>query len=994
MTACCFSFQETDFVCFDGGRDDFNNYNVDELLKSLQETIANEGETESSYPGTQPAEGIEKDKEAEQTDRGKSLGALETDNLERSDEEKENLVLTDKIDNSHTEGTENTGEDSSVSSHKENSQGDEIAHEHLKGMLHGKLKGLESENTKNTSIPQGETSQLDQENEVNAYTLLNRELSVNLKTKFGSTADAIVSDDEVTRLVTSLEDDSNEDLSINPHNEEEEPEFADQSVGIPLLSFMAEDEITSPVRLEDDGNNDVESQYHKPDEDGKGATKLNNQRDSGEECGSDAFILKDAFSKSRNLGGSVSVDRSESKQTEEKQEEVVLISKREATAQPEDLSKQLLGKEPVGTGDLGSKEKANKTEQLEEQLTDGTESHSAALKGIAVPDPHPLPSPGSALESKSFLKNKEDASEPFDDDINKSPEGVPLASIEKSEKQFEDNTLEESLESDLKYKRPWEKTVEKGEAENKPPVDVSAKPLEEVKNASQDDLGDIDLLRQKVEHEMPVVEKQLLKHEEDLKQVGKIDHENKNPASSNKELEIKKRKLKETPAEKGDPSSSGAVEQPRPWENETEYSEADVNEKLSRNPGKMPVFKESTEKSSREEKSKSATQNTNTDNLTRQGTAHPEGAGSDRNLGKDLAEETTQRAELQSEEPHAADDPDLKQVNDELLEDENAASAKLSQARAANAQGNTLGGENTNPELEGLSEAVSGTPNPTYKTGEEANSFPKEDKTIKMQSAIWNKEVDVSVRKDAKLDEMQHVMEADDESSEPEEPSAVGEHNFQSPHTEDSNDLDQRTDHLPEGISQKDSKEVQNLEQTRNDPQQSSSVPSPADSSEATSDMVTDFSESVKQLSIMREFLDEKHVMRLQKYLGLQHVVRVEAMFHDMKVEMELACKSSHNNEDIEKALDEILEFSESSIMDVVGKVLDSRVAENKEEVVKEMDLYDEESALMDDIQELMYSLRSKYSSAGESVALASALEQEDDQLHFQGRMLNQLINR
>uniref|UniRef100_A0A8D2M747 Transport and Golgi organization protein 1 homolog n=1 Tax=Zonotrichia albicollis TaxID=44394 RepID=A0A8D2M747_ZONAL len=975
---------ETDFVCFDGGRDDFDNYNVDELLKSLQDTIANEGETESSDPGTKPAEGIEKDKEAEQTDRGKSLGALETDNLEQSDEE-ENLVLTDKVVNSHTEGTENTGEDSSVSSHKENSQGDQIAHEHLKGMLHGKLKGLESENTKNTSIPQGETSQLDQEKEVNAYTLLNRELSVNLKTKFGSTADAIVSDDEVTRLVTSLEDDLNEDLSINPHNEEEEPEFADQSAEIPLLSFMAKDEITSPVDLEDDGNNDVESQYHKPDEDAKGATKLNNQRDNGEECDSDALILKDAFSSSRNSGGSVSVDRSESKQTEEKQEEVVLISKREApaTTQPEDLSKQFLGKEPVGTGDLDSKEKANKTEQLEEQLPDETESHSAALKGIAVPDPHALPSPGSAPESKSFLKNKEDDSEPFDDDINKSPERVPLASIEKSEKQFEDNTSEESLESDLKYKRPWEKTMEKGEAENKPPVDVSAKPVEEVKNASQDDLVDIDLLRQKVEHEMPVVEKQLLKHEEDLKQLGKIDHENKNPASSNKELEIK-RKLKETPAEEEDPSYSGAVEQPRPWENETEYSEADVNE--TRNPGKMPVFKESTEKNSPEEKSKSATQNTNTDNLTRQGTAHPEGAGSDRNLGKDLAKETTQRAELQSEEPHAEDDPDLKQVDDELLEDENAASAKLSQARAANAQGNTLGGENTDPELEGLSEAVSGTPNPTYRTGEETNSFPKEDKTISMQNAsvIWNKEIDISVRKDAKLDEMQHVMEADEESSEPEEPSAVDEHNFPSPHTEESSDLDQRTDHLPEGILQKDSKEGQNLGQTRNNHQQSASVPSPTDSSEATSDMVTDFSESVKRLSIMREFLDEKRVMRLQKYLGLQHVVRVEAMFHDMKVEMELARKLSHNNEDIEKALDEILEFSESSIMDVVGKVLDSRVAENKEEVVKEMDLYDEESALMDDIQELIYSLRSRYSSAGESVPLASPPEQEDDQLHIQ----------
>ncbi|XP_063247154.1 transport and Golgi organization protein 1 homolog isoform X2 [Prinia subflava] len=981
---------ETDFVCFDGGRDDFDNYNVDELLKSLQETTANEGETESSDPETKPAEGIEKENEAEQTDRGKSLGALETDSLERSaEEEKENLALTDKVGNSLTEGTENTGGDSSVNSHKENSQGDQIAHEHLKGMLHGKLKGLESENTKNTSIPQGETSQLDQENEeVNAYTLLNRELSVNLKTKFGSTADAVVSDDEVTRLVTSLEDDLNEDLSINPHNEEEEPEFADQSAEIPLLSFTAEDEITSPVDLEDDGNYDVESQNHEPDEDAKGATKLNNQRDNGEEPDSDASVLKDAFSKSKKSGDSESADRSESKQIKEKQDEVVLINKREApaTTQPEDLSKEPLGEEPVGVGDLGSKEKANKTDQLEEQLTDGTESHSAALKGTAVPDPHALPSPGSALESKSFLKKKEDASEPSDDDINKSPDRVPLAPVEKSEKQFEGGTLEESLESDLKHKRSWEKTMEKGEAENKLPVDVPAKAMEEVKNASQGDLGDTDLLRQKVEHGVPAVEEELLRHEEDFKKAGKIDHENKNPASSNKELEIKKRHMKETPVGGEDPSYSGTVEQPRPWENETEYSEADVNENLSRNLGKMPLFKESTEKSSPEEEVKSTTQNSNTENLTRQGTAHPEDAGSDRNLGKDLAKETTQRAELQSEEPDAGDDPDLRQADDELLEDENAASAKLSQARAATVQDSTLSGENTNPELEGLSEAVSGTPNPTSKTEEETNLFLKEDKTNSMQNAseTGNKEVDASVRKDAKLDDMQHVMEADEESSDPEGPSVLEENNFTSPHTEDSNDFDQRKDHLPEGVSQQDSKEVQNSEQMRNYHQHTVPAPSPADSSEAPRDTVTDFSESVKRLSIMRAFLDEKRVMRLQKYLGLQDVVRIEAMFHDMEVEMELARKASQNNEDLEKALDEILEFSESSIMDVVGKVLDSRVAENKEEVVKEMDLYDEESALMDDIQELIYSLRSKHSSAGESVPLASPPEQEDYQLHIQ----------
>ncbi|KAM9297194.1 transport and Golgi organization protein 1 homolog [Morus bassanus] len=983
---------ETDFVCFDGGRDDFDNYNVDDLLKSLQETRANEGETESSDPGTKPAEGIERDEEIEQIDTEKSLDALETDDLELSTEEDEEaLTMTEEVDSSLTEGTENTGGDSSLNSHKENSQGDQIAHEHLKGMLHGKLKGLESENTKNTSIPQGETSQLDKESEeVNAYTLLNRELSVNLKTKFGSTADAVVSDDEVTRLVTSLEDDFNEDLSINTHDAEEEPDFADQSEETLLLPFMSDEEIASPADLDDDENDDTESQNHELDEDAKGATELNNQRDNQEEHDSDPLILKDAFSKSKKLGDGINVDRFESQQTKEKQDEVMLISKRAvpATTQPEDLSKELLRKEPVGGGDLGSKEKTNEAENFEEQLTvDGTESHTEEWKSTPVPDPHVLPSPGDDLESKPLVKSKQDALKPPVGDINKSPERVPLAQIEKDEKKFEDDTLEEVLESDFRHKKLWEKTKEKGRAEDKPSVDVPAKPVEEVKNASRSDLGDTDLLKEKVEHGMPIAEKELLRHEEDLKRTWETDRERQKNTSLNKEPAIKRGNMIETPAGKGDPSHSGAVKQPRPWENETEYSEADMKEELSRNLGKMTAVEESVAKSSPEEKSKSTTQNTNTENLTQQGTAHSEDADSDRNLGTNLSKEKIRRAELQSEEPDAEDDPDLKQVEEELLEDENAASAKLSQAKAENVQGDTLNDKSTNPELKVRSDAVSGTANPTYETGDETNSFSREaKKPISMQDAseTGNKEVDVPVSEDAKSDEIEHVVEDDEESSEAEEPPAVEERNFQSPDTEDNNDFNQGKDHLPEGISQKDSKEVQNVEHTRNDHQQSAHFPSPADSSAATNDTVTDFSESVKRLTIIRDFFDEKHVIRLQKYLGLQHMVRIEAMFHDMKVEMELAQKASRNNEDLEKALDQILEFSESSIMDVVGKVLDSRVAENKEEVVKEMDLYDEESALMDDIQELIYSLRSKYLSASESAPLAPIPELEDDQLHIQ----------
>ncbi|XP_061847457.1 transport and Golgi organization protein 1 homolog isoform X2 [Colius striatus] len=975
---------ETDFVCFDGGRDDFDNYNVDELLKSLQGTMANEGENESNDPGTEPTEGISRDEEVEQVNTAKSHDTLQTDSLEQSTEDDKEAPRHEEIDSSITEGTETTGGDSSASSHKENSQGDQIAHEHLKGILHGTLKGLESENTKNTSIPQGDTSQLDKENEeVNAYTLLNRELSVNLKTKFGSTADAVVSDDEVTRLVTSLEDDFNEDLSINPHDAQEEPDFADPSEEIPLLSFMAEEEITSPVDSEEVENHVLGSQNHEPDEDAKGATELKNQRDHEEEPHSDAFVLKDAFSENKKSGDSIGVDRSESKQTKEKQDEVMLISKRDtpATTQPEDLSKELLRKEPVDTGDLALKEDTNKTEQFEELMVDGTESHTEELKSTAVPDPYVLPSLGDDLHSKSF---KQDASEPSVGEINRSPESVTLAQIEKDEKKLGVDTVEEVLESDLK--KLWEKTKEKGRAENKPSVDVPAKTVEEVKKAPQSDLGDGDLLKEKLGHRMPTVEKEFLRHEEGLKQTEETDHKTQTPTSL-KEPEIEMRNMKETTTGEGDPSHRGAVEQPRSWENETEYSEADVKEELSRNLGNVTVFEEGVEKSTAEEKSKSTTQNTNPENLTQQGTVRTEDADSDRDLGTELAKERTLRAELQSEEPDAEDNLDLEEVEEELLEDENAASAKLLQARAVNVRGDMLNIKHTNSEVEALGGAVVGIENPTYEPGEEINSFSKESqKPIGMHevSETGNKEVGVPVSEDAKLDEIEHILEDDDESSKAEEPPAVKNHNFQSPDTEDDGDFNQRKGHLPEGVSQKDSKEVQNLEHTRSDHQHSAQIPSLTASSAALNDTITDFSESVKRLTITRDFLDEKRVVRLQKYLGLQHMLRIEAMFHDMKVEMELAQKASHNNEDTEKALDQILEFSESSIMDVVGKVLDSRVAENKEEVVKEMDLYDEESALMDDIQELIYSLRSKYSAAAESVPLASIPEQEGDQLHIQ----------
>ncbi|XP_015712667.1 transport and Golgi organization protein 1 homolog isoform X3 [Coturnix japonica] len=979
--------EETDFVCFQDGRDDFDNYNVDELLKSSEETIANERDTELRDPGTIPAERNERDEEEGKVDTVDFHDALETDEL-ATKEDKEALAVTEEVDSSLKEGTENAGMNPTVNSHEEISQGEQIAHEHLQGMLNENLKGLESENTKNSSIPQGETSQLDKEGEeVNAYTLLNRELSVNLKTKFGSTADAVVSDDEVTRLVTSMENDFNEDLSNNAYDAEEESDFVDQSEEIPLLSFMTEEESISPVDSEADESNGFESKHLKLDEYANGATELHNQRDNEEEHDSDVLITKDAFSENKKSGDSVNTDVFESEQTKEKRDEAMPVSKREAPAAPQldDLSKELITGEPVGASDPDSKENTNKTEQFEEQIaTDETVLQLKELKSAAVPDPGVLHSPGDGLKFKSSVESKQDALSPPAGDVNQGPEGVPLAETEKEEEKDEGDTLKESSEGNFKHRKLWEKMKEKGKAKYEPYGDVPAKQVEDVQHASQSDAGDTELLKDKLEQGMPVVEKEILRQEEDLKQTGEDDHENQRPVSVKKEPETERGNVKEHPADEGDPSRRGAAEQPRPWENETEYSEADVKEELSRNLGKMTILEESIEKSSPEEKSRSATQNTDAENSTQQGTVHTDNEGSDRKLGTSSAGEQTLRLDLQSEEPDAEEDPDLKQ-EEELLEDENAASAKLLQARLANVQlsdGQTT--RSTNPESGVLSEAVTGTVNPTYETGEETKSFSEEAKKIsRVEDAheAGNEGVDKVVSEDTKLDEIEHVREDDKESSEAEEPSAVEEYNFR----QDSNDFNRRKDHLLEGISLGDSKEIQISEDTRNTHQHSAHFPSPADMSAVTNDTVTDYSESVKRLTITRDFLDEKRVIRLQKYLGLQNVIRIEAMFQDMKIEMELARKASQNIEEVEKALDQILKSSDSSIMDVVGKVLDSRVAENQEEMVKEMDLYDEESALMDDIQELIYSLRSKYSSASESVPLASFLEQEEDQLYVQG---------
>ncbi|XP_034620526.1 transport and Golgi organization protein 1 homolog isoform X1 [Trachemys scripta elegans] len=982
---------ETDFVCFDGGKDNFDNYNVDELLKSSEETAVNRGKAELNAPGTEVVEETKEEEETEGSNTVKPLDVSETDVLEPVPEEnKKGFTKTEEKVSFLSENTENVQglfkserDDLNIYSHEKKSQGDQIAHPQSEGMLQEKLKVLESENAKKSNNPQGTAKESDKESEeIDAYTLLNRELSMDLKTKFGSTADALVSDDEMTSLVTSLEDDFNEDLNTDSHDTEWLEDLKEQSEEIPLLSFTKEE---TPVDSEASKYADHESEKNKPYETIEDAAELITQRNNEKKDYPGLLTtVEDTIFPTRRGGARTNddtdVSKSDSMEEKEEEDEVIPVSKEdktEAKVQLEDLTEEdLLKKEKHVVDGQDPKEKTNKTKQYEEEfMDDKTESFTEELHSTSVHDPSAIPS----LESKLSIEEKQEALKPPVGNIKDDPEGITLHKILKDKEKAEEEILEDSLENDTKPKTLWKKIKGKKASGDQQSINFLPEPLEERKSASQSHLGDIDLLEGKREHETSATEKQdIQQNGEDFEQTRMPENENQTNVAVKEETEILRGKKEEDPNNQH--TSKGAVEQSKQQENKTRYSEEDAEQELSRNTGKKTLEKSIGEIAT-EEISTDTTQDVELERLTQQDTAHSGDENKDKALGTDIVGEKTVKPEFLSEELEAEEDDDLlSQAEEELLDDDNAASAKLSKERLANRQGNKLDGESTNPELEIPDGAISGTATPVYEideSGEEANTTFKHARKNSMQdlSETKNEEEDIQLS-GAKLNE----MEEDEESPETEERLVAPEveeedertlPNDKSLETVDSkNDFNQTEDPLLEDLVQKDLKDIQNvIEQT-----------GPADTSVTTNEAVEPgYREAVKQLTIMKEFLDEKRVARLQKYLGPEHIVRVEAMFHNMKLKLDLAQKGNHDYEDIEQALDQILTFSESRIMEIVEHVLDARQAENKEEVVKEIDLWDEEAALMDDVQELIYLLRHKYSSVSESEPLVSVPEHEKD---------------
>ncbi|XP_026551493.1 transport and Golgi organization protein 1 homolog isoform X3 [Pseudonaja textilis] len=917
---------ETDFVCFGEGKDDFDNYDVNKLLK-----LSKNMEMKKTKSETIKEEVIDWTVSTDpEIDHGFKA------DLKGNEDYGEHSTFLHKKNENVEAALDSKGESLGVSQEADISQGDENAHQPSEEMLQETLQVPKHESAKNHNNSQGETEPSDYVDKNDAaHTLLHREVSEDLKTTFGSTADAFVSDDETTSLVTSQDDDDfREELDIYSYDIEKQQEPETQSEKITSLSLVQEEiilsknpeaEKLSPDEVfESEANSD--SEHDNEDEDDGN----NNGDNTGEAA---AKLQHETKDDSAHLGDNFFADVSEDErivditddQTGEEGEEEALFRKQQNTehvlthsdTSTEDdplISEHDSIKEQVH--DVNIRDLTGETDTTQYNANENAKNEELTREELPSTSTSTLSSFAHVEDQQSSIKTIEEIlSPPLD--INVDPEGLSLNKImkdsERGEEKSEDNNLEK-----------MSKTDEKDSQQVNIVLDLS----EDLMNKSLSDLDDgktkYDAKEHKEDFELTKIFSS--KKQSNISAMGKI--------STEKNMKV-------------------PIEQPQ---------QGTAMQDLNSEKNDITSTKKTFEKKTVLEKSKIVTQHRNH-------TQHNIDYIEDDYLNTEKSLTEFLPIDLEDE-----DDDFIEEIEEELLQDENAESAKLSKEQRIDDQSFKLDTDIPSPQLQMPNNAILKSANPVDEIGEEAMTLDQAKEEVvgeeineasdeaiqlnynsqqsKMKRNEDNEEkMKLTILSEIKTSPHDKIMSSNLNTSEPEN----RDYDFSQRNEDLSTDFSEKVLKLP----QTSENHFQNLYEAGDTMENSNEHREPK------------YSESVTQLLIIKEFLDEKRIARLEKYLGQQHLFKIEHLFHDMELELMLAQKHSYNQEDTEKALDQILESSESNILDIVSKILDARELENKEEI-KETDLFDEEAALMDDIQELMYSLRQKYSPVSESVPLAS----------------------
>ncbi|XP_007481495.2 transport and Golgi organization protein 1 homolog isoform X2 [Monodelphis domestica] len=944
---------ETDFVCFDGGTDDFDNYDVEDLLGFLGETLRGKGEDELNTSGIEGSENPIEEMEEENPEK---LNIEKPPEVSKDDEPEtamDSKVLANSEENNlPSENTKNLEEEFEtqmppvhVNSHVDNPHGNQPSLEPLEEMLQDKLKVPESENAKNIN-----TSQLSKDwEEIDAYKLLKKEMNLDLKTKFGSTADALVSDDETTRLVTSLEDEFDGELDVDDSKvEEEDKENFDEP---PLLTFSNGEDRKTSVNTVVEKYSTGESLF--PEED----TDEVVQPRTGEK--NDKNILKtlgDTIFSIVGGGEEDATDLDGSDLDEEKEED----NEKVLTGKWEEDSTFLTIEVPVTNHDknlddtleiatvTGIKEKSEKIQSYKEEFPkDGMElvdKDSAIKSPIPEIDLKLNPMEGDLKESIVHQITKEELHE------------------EKSGQKV----LYENLESDPVHKTLWKKMKEKNTEQKS--VNIKSLLEDEQQNASKGNVDIRDISENEQEQEMfsEKIQGKQATQPAGLKTQYQVN------ISSEDQTDLPREKVEENLKLEGNILSQQEkdveTEINKQLDEKTKLSEGEIQDQFSKDRSKvMKLF--SPDENLNDHKEMESAQNKDKDIPKEREATHFK-----ENVGQPLTIGTT---DFQTEKAEAEDD-DFPNSED-LLEDENAISA------AASGQSSRL---DVDVQMRKATSGVTNLMHSLENTKEKTSMILENQGIGSLQGSIETtpkeviekdgEPVKISIKEQGKnpLEKNENEKNAFSEFLDKDKNQAqdlVEETNY----FEKEDGLKNKIDFSftekswPDELSQEDLEHSQNFTEEESQTYQQSDFIDLEDNLAYKNALESEDGDTIKQLPIIKGFLDEKRVERLEKYLGSENMLQMESTFRDMERKLERAQRESlaYN---MEKALDDVFRSSESNILDMVEKMLDSRAAENKELGMKEIDLFDEESALLDDIQDLIYFVRYKHPLVEESVPLAA----------------------
>ncbi|XP_053464115.1 transport and Golgi organization protein 1 homolog isoform X3 [Nycticebus coucang] len=929
---------ETDFVCFDGGRDDFDNYNVEELLGFLELYDSANGNSEKAVEKTSQHVGKHPEVSKES----------EPEPVEVSSEESESVFSENTKDLKEQFMTQKNHP--YTNSQADDAQGEHSSFEPFKEMLQEKLKVPENENNKTNN-----SSQVSKEQEkMGACKLLQKEMTLDLKTKFGSTADALVSDDETTRLVTSLEDDFDEELEAEYYEvKKEEKENLEDFNELPLLTFESGENTETPVRSGVEKYSIDKEQNTNKEDKVEGTVPFGIKNDEADTLTSWGDTIFSIVTGGEEKTGVMDLESSDS---EEEKEDVSLVpgskqGKPQSTTEytdPEHVKDSLLIVEvPKTNNDKGSevdteldiKGKGRKVQESEGDLVqDETKLEDEKQEGVTVHSSmqsNNLNSLPAAEKGKDILQS---ASDDKDSDL----EG---AAIHISKGMLPEKKPGEILEGDS-GSDSMRKAV--GNHVNAKKIEQESLDLVPLVGDDQHNVSGNSVEEANVVLNGPKPHTLSVDHQhEEFKGDLILKTQNQPRFSSPGETGLPRELEEEVPIPGRNlswpPERDMAVAVPKPLNEMKRLPEEEVGED-----------------SSAEE---------SIHHKAVQGTQELGEAGQPAGVGG---------PGFYAEKPEAEEED---YIPEELLEDENAESAKQAKDRNPGVQDRqadinlqipetvVLGTTDTDPEIEENKQEASmlGRENKNETAGNGIDTVGREPAGTALEKGdhppvdekaqILSDTTDFPDQAKTWTPELVEVFQNDPDYLKRENP----EEHLKTPGLAEK----------PEGeeLSKEDHEDTEEFMDTEGQGSASEELDDDPFHWAPHAAVEPKHRDKRENLPIISTFFKEQQsLQRFQRYFDVHEL---EAMLQEMSLKLKSAQRESlpYN---VEKVLDKVFRASESQILSIAEQMLDACVTKNREQGMKESNVF-EEAAVLDDVQDLIYFVRYRHSTEEETAPLVVA---------------------